>query len=130
MLAGRKFVDYAMSLIRMNDNFILIASWFFITILYLIFINFLTKKRANLIYVRKHYHFLLFLNTNLAFWAGKVKIHKFKSMHLAAQERCIVYAALYLLTYCILVCMLIYYFFHFRLSCSQSCCHLYCRFLS
>ncbi|CXH86251.1 phosphatidate cytidylyltransferase, putative [Plasmodium berghei] len=71
---GRKFVDYAMSLIRMNDNFILIASWFFITILYLIFINFLTKKRANLIYVRKHYHFLLFLNTNLAFWAGKVEL--------------------------------------------------------
>ncbi|CAD2096198.1 phosphatidate cytidylyltransferase, putative [Plasmodium vinckei] len=69
-----KFLDYAMNLIRRNDNLILIALWFFITLLYLIFINFLTKKQENLIYVRKHYHFLLFLNTNLAFWAGKVEL--------------------------------------------------------
>ncbi|SCM03542.1 phosphatidate cytidylyltransferase, putative [Plasmodium chabaudi adami] len=69
-----KFLNYAMNLIRRNDNLILIASWFFITLLYLIFINFLTKKQENLIYVRKHYHFLLFLNTNLAFWAGKVEL--------------------------------------------------------
>ncbi|VEV54598.1 phosphatidate cytidylyltransferase, putative [Plasmodium vinckei vinckei] len=69
-----KFLDYAMNLIRRNNNLILIGVWFFITLLYLIFINFLTKKQENLIYIRKHYHFLLFVNTNLAFWAGKVEL--------------------------------------------------------
>ncbi|VTZ71690.1 phosphatidate cytidylyltransferase, putative [Plasmodium yoelii] len=71
---GGNFVYYTMRLIKMNNNFILIISWFLITILYLIFINILTKKGTNLICVRKHYHFLLFLNTNLAFWAGKVEL--------------------------------------------------------
>ncbi|KJP85349.1 hypothetical protein AK88_05010 [Plasmodium fragile] len=57
-----------------QQNYILIFAWVVITTLYVIYIFKLVKRNGNLSYLRKHYHFLLFVNAQLSFCLGKVEI--------------------------------------------------------
>ncbi|VWU49114.1 phosphatidate cytidylyltransferase, putative [Hepatocystis sp. ex Piliocolobus tephrosceles] len=55
-----------------RDNYILIITWTIISFIYLIYINDLAKKQTHLFNLRKHYHFLLFVNIILSFLIGNV----------------------------------------------------------
>ncbi|CRH03047.1 phosphatidate cytidylyltransferase, putative [Plasmodium relictum] len=62
------------NIIRKKNNYLLILLWLIITILYLIYIYNLSKKNKNLPYIRKHYHFLLFINVYLSFITKKIEL--------------------------------------------------------
>ncbi|ANQ05972.1 Uncharacterized protein PCOAH_00003660 [Plasmodium coatneyi] len=57
-----------------RENYVLFFGWLVITILYVFYIAKLVRKNGNLSYLRKHYHFLLFVNMQLSFLFGKVEL--------------------------------------------------------
>ncbi|EUD64730.1 hypothetical protein C922_04874 [Plasmodium inui San Antonio 1] len=57
-----------------QQNYILIFAWLVITTLYVVYIAKSVRRNGNLSYLRKHYHFLLFVNVQLAFLLGKVEL--------------------------------------------------------
>ncbi|SBT31233.1 hypothetical integral membrane protein DUF56 family [Plasmodium ovale wallikeri] len=66
-----------MRVILWEKNSTLLISWFAITVLYLAYINNLKRDNKKLPYLRKHYHFLLFLNVGLSFVFRKVELLTF-----------------------------------------------------
>ncbi|GAW79080.1 hypothetical integral membrane protein, DUF56 family [Plasmodium gonderi] len=59
-------------LIWNQKNYVLILLWLAVTTLYIFYIIKLLKKNENLSYLRKHYHFLLYLNVQLSFFSNMV----------------------------------------------------------
>ncbi|EDL43807.1 hypothetical protein PVIIG_04657 [Plasmodium vivax India VII] len=55
-------------------NYILIFAWLVITTLYVAYIAQLARRKGNLSYLRKHYHFLLFVNAQMSFFSGKAEL--------------------------------------------------------
>ncbi|SBO25536.1 phosphatidate cytidylyltransferase, putative [Plasmodium knowlesi strain H] len=57
-----------------QQNYLLFFGWLIITLLYIFYIAKMVKRNGNLSYLRKHYHFLLFVNAQLSFLLGKVEL--------------------------------------------------------
>ncbi|SBT87096.1 phosphatidate cytidylyltransferase, putative [Plasmodium malariae] len=62
------------SMVWRENNYILILLWFIITTFYLMYIINMSRRNKNLSYLRKHYHFLLFVNVKLSFLKGQIDL--------------------------------------------------------